>query len=832
MLGVYTVSDIQSIPRRIDCMCLDNMLIYNGISSIQERHPVAAAFIYELVVSPWPLVLWMAFCISENEEKDHLPDFLDFLRSSTHGEVFVWDNEDASYLLGILESHYPESWTIYSTWRPYIFEISLENWSMIHTMTHLTARSRGLGTEASQLDNRLCALCLVLSPNADDWDTDEYLKIFAPLEDETVEESAIRHVAEIMLGEQERADFAFDFDSVDGWSCSILESWLGGSCHDLCYSALLAESETSLLRRVEYLPVVAQCAVSQNLLVYTVTTLLERSATDKELQELYKSTTFWAEKREFDCLLAYPTIVHTLLNFLKRSYNDTEYSFDPHRIAKEVAALLHEDLFVVAVRLVHLFSYPDFRKEFLAFRGSDAQALLDLLQNLLDYEQFLVIRSILFEALTRLSDNSGLHPTCFALLGLQKIGHQVAAGGFGDVWKGVVRGQIVCVKVMRLFQESDVRATVKEFSREALIWRQLVHPNLLPFYGLYHLENRLCIVSPWMENGNVFEHVKRNPPSISRRLSLVRVRWKLVLSSSNSNIQILDVALGINILVTPSHRACIVDFGLSSLADTVVLRFTYSNTGPARGTTRYQAPEVLRAEKQNHYGSDVYAFAHVCYEILTGKAPFFDIKPEAAVMFKILDGSRPERLPSCMGSPVLDNLWNLLQHCWKANWTERPKIEEIVQRLISPLIRATTSVQFETDWNHKFSSRFRRSLQVDPLLPSVNQLEETIFGYKLAEACRICSPTAQNLALLQAANAESFPIEMANDNEPSAGLQRASSYGREDQPPFERTATISPDLFPTMASDNEPTVRLLKRKSSYGEDQPSSKRTATISHDF
>ncbi|KAJ7604656.1 kinase-like domain-containing protein [Roridomyces roridus] len=446
---------------------------------------------------------------------------------------------------------------------------------------------------------------------------------------------------------------------------------------------------------------------------------------------------------EFDCLLAYPTIVHTLLNFLKRSYNDTEvlpillgsirlifpqYSFDPHRIAKEVAALLHDDLFVVAVRLVHLFSYPDLRKEFLAFRGSDAQALLDLLQNLLDYEQFLVIRSILFEALTRLSDNSGLHPTCFALLGLQKIGHQVAAGGFGDVWKGVVRGQTVCVKVMRLFQESDVRATVKEFSREALIWRQLVHPNLLPFYGLYRLENRLCIVSPWMENGNIFEYVKRNPPSISRRLSLI-LDVALGVEYLHKNRIVHGDLKAINVLVTPSHRACIVDFGLSSLADTVALRFTYSNTGPRGGTTRYQAPELLRAEKQNHYGSDVYAFAHVCYEILTAKVPFFQIINDAAVMFKIFEGSRPERLPSCMGSPVLDNLWNLLQHCWKANWTERPKIEEIVQRLISPLIRATTSLQFEMDWNHKFSSRFRRSLQVDPLLPSFNQLEETIFGY-------------------------------------------------------------------------------------------------------
>ncbi|KAJ7808155.1 hypothetical protein B0H13DRAFT_1668778, partial [Mycena leptocephala] len=39
---------------------------------------------------------------------------------------------------------------------------------------------------------------------------------------------------------------------------------------------------------------------------------------------------------------------------------------------------------------------------------------------------------------------------------------------------------------------------------EALIRCQLSHPNLLPFFGLYHLQNRLCLVSPWMENGNIY----------------------------------------------------------------------------------------------------------------------------------------------------------------------------------------------------------------------------------------------------------------------------------------------------------------------------------------
>lgn len=51
-------------------------------------------------------------------------------------------------------------------------------------------------------------------------------------------------------------------------------------------------------------------------------------------------------------------------------------------------------------------------------------------------------------------------------------------------------------------------------SHEALLWGQLSHPNILPFYGIHINEvrrSRFGLVSPWMENGNVVNYVKQNP---------------------------------------------------------------------------------------------------------------------------------------------------------------------------------------------------------------------------------------------------------------------------------------------------------------------------------
>lgn len=46
------------------------------------------------------------------------------------------------------------------------------------------------------------------------------------------------------------------------------------------------------------------------------------------------------------------------------------------------------------------------------------------------------------------------------------------------------------------------------------MWSHLRHPNLLPFYGIYHLGDRydrVCLVSPWMDNGNISDYLKANP---------------------------------------------------------------------------------------------------------------------------------------------------------------------------------------------------------------------------------------------------------------------------------------------------------------------------------
>ncbi|KAJ7847197.1 kinase-like domain-containing protein, partial [Mycena leptocephala] len=172
---------------------------------------------------------------------------------------------------------------------------------------------------------------------------------------------------------------------------------------------------------------------------------------------------------------------------------------------------------------------------FLACRDTSAQRLLDLLQD---------VGRRLFKALWRLSGISQLHPKCFTLPDLQR-GKHVAGGSFSDVYKGLLRGEDVAIKKMRVFGEANVDTVLKDFGQEAIIWRQLSHPSLLPFIGLYYFDEGLCLVSPWMENGDIGTFLTRKECDTKHRLSLVSGSTLKPDYTPIHVPQILDVALGL-----------------------------------------------------------------------------------------------------------------------------------------------------------------------------------------------------------------------------------------------------------------------------------------------
>ncbi|KAL0567880.1 hypothetical protein V5O48_014114 [Marasmius crinis-equi] len=346
-------------------------------------------------------------------------------------------------------------------------------------------------------------------------------------------------------------------------------------------------------------------------------------------------------------------------------------------------------------------------RRFLEVRGDEAQKCLDTLQlvdkladgpNITDK-----LRSSILKMMLHLSKRSGLCPNCLIIKNVKKLGEfPVGGGGFGDVWKGKIGEQLVCLKVVKVYLRSDITHLMKEYMREAIVWQQLKHPNLLPFVGMYYLDKmreQLCLVSPWMERGDLMRYLKAKP-----RKQVDHQALAYDVAAGLSYLHEKKIVHGdlksVNILVTPDERACIGDFGLSRVADSCGVRLSTSTSGQTRGTIRWLSPELLEPPCQSSTCSDLYAYACVCYEIFTGNVPFHELADGAVMVAVLLHKkypSRPENVPE-----LTDSMWEIMESCWAHEPNQRPTAENVLLRvgiLRSMKTGELVGLQPAPDWN-------------------------------------------------------------------------------------------------------------------------------------
>ena len=102
----------------------------------------------------------------------------------------------------------------------------------------------------------------------------------------------------------------------------------------------------------------------------------------------------------------------------------------------------------------------------------------------------------------------------------------IAFGGFGDVYKGYLGHENVCIKRLRIAAGGD-RTLVKQVShphnlrpeyyhlttlkalcKEAVVWKHLNHPNIVSFRGVTF--EPLQLVSEWAPGGELREYIRNN----------------------------------------------------------------------------------------------------------------------------------------------------------------------------------------------------------------------------------------------------------------------------------------------------------------------------------
>ncbi|KAF9647918.1 kinase-like protein, partial [Thelephora ganbajun] len=206
--------------------------------------------------------------------------------------------------------------------------------------------------------------------------------------------------------------------------------------------------------------------------------------------------------------------------------------------------------------------------------------------------------------------------------------------------------------------------------REAVVWKHVNHPNIVPFKGVT-LES-LQLMSEWMPGGELGEYIRHNQGANLANLLFGVAKGLDYLHSCNV---VYGDLKGANILVDATGNARIVDFGHANIAGDIIS--FVSNTNEQVNTPRYPAPEILGDGGRCSKESDVFSFGMVMIEVFTGKVPFSNL-PTTATTTSIATGVRPKR-PS--HPSLTDHLWALTRHCWEERPQDRPQMDEVIKRL-------------------------------------------------------------------------------------------------------------------------------------------------------
>jgi len=333
--------------------------------------------------------------------------------------------------------------------------------------------------------------------------------------------------------------------------------------------------------------------------------------------------------------------------------------------------------------ITSIFSNRDEVEAFQYLSGDDARTFVNMVDEALDILNILPreIRTECLRTSYRICGRQALLPERLQVpLCYDPSEPPHCRGGFAEVWKGKNLGQEVAAKVLKVYGTDDFDLVRKSFCREVMVWRALNHPNVLPLLGVTMEKHLFVMVSEWMDNGSIVGFLQKNADA--DRLELLRDVTKGLIYMHEWGIVHGDLK-GTNILIKNDHHACLTDFGLIALASNSLSYIPSRTEGGAPG---WMSPELLdptcfNLDRVNPTReSDYYALGMVIYEVLSGQAPFKKYR-HFVVSLKVVEGERPKRPQGDEGRLFTDDIWSLVERCWKHEPGERASAEDVLECL-------------------------------------------------------------------------------------------------------------------------------------------------------
>ena len=213
-----------------------------------------------------------------------------------------------------------------------------------------------------------------------------------------------------------------------------------------------------------------------------------------------------------------------------------------------------------------------------------------------------------------------------------RIMEPIGAGGMGAVYKAYDKKlqRVVALKVLpnEYVSQQDRR---RRFFQEARAASALNHPHILTVYEVGEDEGRPYIAMEYVEGETLRQKIRARSLLVKQTLDIAIQIADGLAKAHEAGIIHRDLKPE-NLMISRDGYAKILDFGLAKLvaqreralaadsAQKTLLRVE-TESGALMGTVNYMAPEQLLGQRVDHR-CDVFSFAVVLCEMITGTAPF------------------------------------------------------------------------------------------------------------------------------------------------------------------------------------------------------------------
>jgi Protein kinase domain len=217
-----------------------------------------------------------------------------------------------------------------------------------------------------------------------------------------------------------------------------------------------------------------------------------------------------------------------------------------------------------------------------------------------------------------------------------RIDSFIGQGGMGAVYEATQLSldRTVALKIISPELSGDV--TFRErFRREGLLQAALDHPHIVPVYEAGDTEYGLFLAMRLIRGPNLKDLILARELDVGRTLRLLGQVADALDTAHDTGLVHRDIKPQNILIAVGRDHAFLADFGLTKMPG----HRSLTAKGELVGTLDYISPEQIRGQ-QASAASDVYAFAAVLQECLTGVVPF-PKDSDAAVLYAHLSEPPP-----------------------------------------------------------------------------------------------------------------------------------------------------------------------------------------------